>query len=439
MTLVLVVVAVLAVLLLVRPVVGTWNTPAALVVGSVCFLPVTLYATSERYHVGIAAPAFEVRTFTVVIVCCWVLAALSKVRVRPGAGLVVFVGYLWIAYLFVWPQTSESLAGAMHLTLGALAFSLGVWSHRAGGATSAHVMSRICFLVVAVQVVVTALQFAGVPINAVSGSDAEFLGNRVNGTSNHPNNLGKMIYLLGWMSLVWTKSDHTGLRRCGYGVLFLGLLPLALAAGRANLAATLVMILLWVLLQPRSSPVPGGRAVVLGMISAMVGAVFILISRFDSDPTSGVRGVLIRLALDNLPTDIWFGVGPNTYVTAMSPRTGSFIPVHNVFLLELVEIGVAGLLLLLLPIVVLLVRSVARLSEVGERGDYSRAFVSGVPGILLISATGWGIIGTGMLPLLAFVVGVLHCGVAGRDEDAQDTPSIPRTTPSRSDSIVSRR
>jgi O-antigen ligase len=270
---------------------------------------------------------------------------------------------------------------------------------------------RLVALVIAIQLGVCTLQAIGFAINPMDSVQAGLLSGRFNGTLDHPNNLGKVVFLL--LVLV------VPLRSClkGKDVLFWrgtvlsALVVLGLTGGRAVTAAALCMLLLYALMAPGSGARRGNKATIIGFVA--VAGVFLagaLFARFDEDPEGGSRAVLTDTAWSQITANPLKGVGPNSYVDVvgqLDPLVASGVPVHNSFLLLVAELGVLGALAMVLPIVLGAVLAAKHFRAKSAAGDASRVFLAALPGVYILATTGWGLVAGYVLPLFVFVFSAL--------------------------------
>jgi O-antigen ligase len=220
---------------------------------------------------------------------------------------------------------------------------------------------------------------------------------------NHPNNLGKAIFLLTVMLLPLTRSRHRATNRLAVKAIILAMVPLGLAQGRANFISIALLLIVWALLLPDASGRRIKPLIIAGSLMALLGFTIIFSSRFVEDPGGGVRTELTAIALEQIPRKPLQGLGPNSYTVELGPITGSYIPVHNTFLLLAAEVGLIGMALFLWPFARAARDAWRRRSRIGPAGDYARALVAAIPGVVLIGATGWGLLGSSMLTLWTFV------------------------------------
>lgn len=398
-------VAVAALALVIMILLRSWGPKfglTAILLFSFCLFPFALTASPLIQHVGIGGPVPEVRTFTVAVGAGFLLGVLGRGATARAFLFAPFAIWLILAANQWWPASDVVLAGLLQLLTGVVAWGCG--SMVGASITDerfSHGLTLLLAGIVAIQVIVCVLQFAGVPINGLSPTESEILGGRVNGTANHPNNLGKMLLLLLFLLLPLTEQANRRAARLALGSAMAMLLPLGLAQGRANFAAVVAALILWSLLTPTGRQA-GMKLLFLGggCVAVLLSAA-IFLARFDEDPTGGVRPQIYAIAVHAVPNHLFEGVGPNNYVTEIASREGSYIPVHNTFVLLLAETGAMGALLLLAPLLLVLVRA-ARSSGTNP---HARAIVSVSPGLGVVGWTGWGLLGTSILPLMMFSVG----------------------------------
>jgi O-antigen ligase len=191
-----------------------------------------------------------------------------------------------------------------------------------------------------------------------------------------------------------------------------------LAQGRANLAAAAALVAGWALLQPGLN-LSRKISVLLGLGVAGLAASGVVISRFEEDPDGGVRGEILDYATRIVSLFFWSGTGPNRYTIENAPLSGSFIPVHNSFVLALAELGIVGFMLLFAPIAVMTIRAWGRRRLRTPAGDGARAIVASALPMIMIGYTGWGMLATSVLSLAMFSFGLMWGQASGRDLGCQ--------------------
>lgn len=388
--------------LAVGPRAATWLA----VVASCALAPVLLVGGSDAYHVGIAGPVPEVRTYTVVVLALGVGWALTGRRGCVPWQLLAFVAMVVALAWGTWPDSPTVQAGVLQLLVGVVAWYVGSAAGELGE-RGRRVLAVALLGVVLLQVLFAALQRWGMRPALLTPVDAAILGDRVNGTTNHPNTLGKMLFIVVLVCLLLVERGDRTTRRTAACAVVVAFLPLALAQGRANLVATVLAVATWALVLPARTHRSLRLNVLLGLGVAGVFGAGALWSRFEEDPAGGVRGTLLEHAYQQVRLAPWAGTGPNGYTAVVGPQTGSWIPVHNSFLLLVAEVGI--------PAAALFWWAVARTWAAGwrvrrltdHRGAAGRVLVASAPGLLLIGMTGWGLLGTSIYALWMFVVGSL--------------------------------
>jgi O-antigen ligase len=159
---------------------------------------------------------------------------------------------------------------------------------------------------------------------------------------------------------------------------------------------------------------------VLGVFGVV--AVVTLSGRFQEDPTGSSRISLLDSALSVLPRFVWQGMGPNDYLTLLGridPQAAATgLPVHNAFLLVLIELGVVGAVLLFLPWVTTFARGCEKLFYRRLNLDYYRLAVCAFVPLGLIAMTDKGLVTDGILPLWFLVIGMCSQGAANDERTA---------------------
>ncbi|MDI3213095.1 O-antigen ligase family protein [Arthrobacter sp. AL12] len=375
-------------------------------------LPRNLTHQSVYRHVGIGPASPELTTY-IVAVGALLLFALFRPRYRLG--LMVWIPLIaWLAAgaALVWTGGEVQQSGILQLLLAPAAWVIGMNISSGLAADNGRFLVRLISSVIFLQLAVCILQWLGLDVNPLEANQEALLGSRFNGTLGHPNDLGKVIFLLLAAMLPFGRrvgGADAVLWRYAVGA---GLVVLAMTGGRAVSAAAVCMLLIWALLSPARAAKRGRKAAFVGV--ALTAAAFlsgVLLSRFDEDPEGGARSTLTDVAWAQISSSPWLGVGPNSYVDVVGSYdalTASGVPVHNAFLLALAEIGIVGAASLLLPVVIGTLVALRRFRLNSDGGEASRVYLAALPGLYLVGTTGWGILGGYVLPLFALVFGLLH-------------------------------
>ncbi|WP_371029168.1 O-antigen ligase family protein [Pseudoclavibacter sp. JSM 162008] len=344
-----------------------------------------------------------------VIVACVGLVGLVAFWRKSSPWLFVpLAAYLAFGMAFIWDGGAGQSGGTMNIVYIMLAWAAGAFmgSSFRDRAELDRSFTVLLVLIVVFQVLVTALQTLGVPIFELTGRSLDLEGGRANGTFTHPSTIGKVLTLVMMLLMPMTRAADATTRKLALFGLLLSIVPIALSASRANFVSALAMILVWSLLQPRDTKFFSRRF----LLPALVGVVSLffvdsILERFNKDPVGGEREHFMEVALVQFADTPWFGVGPANYVRVVGMRdalTAEGWPVHNAFMLQIVELGIIGALLFFLPLLYMFVRSVLAMRLVSRQGDYARAVVAYLPAFVLISWTGWGMLAPGMAALLFF-------------------------------------
>lgn len=342
-----------------------------------------------------------------------ILSFSSALRSKRFIPLLV---YLLVLACLHWDYNQRALTGLYIIVTMVAAWIAGVWMFNMlqQGRVSERLVAATLLAVVSVEALVCVLQLLGAPIFQTSEITAELTAGRTSGTYGHPGNLGKGMILATVILLVLAGSTDRIVRRISYVGILLAVIPVGLSQGRSNYAAFFVLILLWVVLLPWRDNLK--IKIGLPVASIFAAAVFApkILERFGSDPEGGQRDHFMKVALEHMPDTLWLGVGPGNFIDAFGvydTLVAQGWPVHNFFVLEAAELGLAGALLLFIPLAVWPgIRALRSLSMVGLPAVYSRALISGIASVIVLGVTGWGL-GSGILaPLTSFVLAFAYAG-----------------------------
>lgn len=385
-------------------------------------------------HNGITHGSYTISTFGI----CLILALTVGRNTRAAKAFLLFIpllAYLFLGLLYTWPHHGLSIPGALHWTTGILAFTSGTaLGHRATtNPTTRKTLVWVIVAIIATQFAVATLQLAGIPINPHSESSAEAVAGRVNGLLSHPNTLGKVLFLLIIFLLPMTRETCTKTANTAQTAILAAIALIGLTGGRATFAAAIAALLLWALAFPTRSL---GQRLLLGASTTAVVTCFAnyFITRFQEDPEGGSRGHMSHVAWTLFADHQLFGIGPNNYVAIGGPHdtyTASGFPVHNSFLLMLVEIGIVGIILALGPIAAL---HALALPALFTRDDTfttlsRQALLTSLPGIAIIGLTGFGMAAHSVFVLWWFVTGFLTANLLGPRRRTHRPPPHQPTPP----------
>lgn len=409
------VVAVVAAVFLASLHAGLSRTVTVIVLLSLLVFPRTLFNLMPDggfLHVGISSPTPAVTTFGVTLFLGVVVLVLRWGLPADVFLWLPFAGWLAVGWATQWANNPVVLSGLLQYVLGIVAWVFGaaVGRRLTDSSGMRRLISTVVLVTLLVQLLVVVMQAAGIRINPMTASNEAQLVGRFNGTLGHPNDLGKVVLLalVLVLPLYASKIGATFSRRLVL-TLGAGFLVLLATGGRAVTVGAAVMVLFWVLLQPGLPRARSHKA--RALVAALVGGgviAIVLAGRFEEDPTGGARGVLSDLAFQQIAVRPWWGTGPNQYIEvvgAFDPLTASGVPVHNSFLLAVAELGIPGAILLALPFLSVIFRAVLSLRSTATGGVWARVIVAACPALIIIGATGWGLLGSYVLPLLCLVFG----------------------------------
>ena len=413
----------------------------ALLLATVLYSRPLWHAVWTQYT-GIAPFRPRVDTYTVIVVVFGLCCLLLRRRLpRAAATFAPFLVFTTIAMVFLWPGESFQWAGWQSFVLGFVAVACGAHAGRAVtlDPDRAHAFLRVVTALVLVELLVSVLQLAGYHLFPVDVHSAQFVVGRANGTTDHPNTLGKFMQLLLICALPQTRSPQLRTRHLAALFVILALLTTVLTGGRAVTLGVVVTVTLWYALFYRTQALSRRVTVPLAALACSLPFLGSVVARFKE--SGGSRTRLSEVATHFvIPDHLWLGVGPNSYLHYVSLHNlnfGSDLPVHDSFLLSLAELGVPLFALLWGGVLLSLLLAWRRRSVEGLAGDGARALIAGVPGLLVIALTGWGLIAGGVFVVFMFTIGFClperrdtgSMSSAGRRRPAARTAAQPGRTP----------
>jgi O-antigen ligase len=387
---------------------GLWPAITIALLATLIFIPRKLTSNSIVENTGLAGSAPDLYSYSFVFFAASIVLLLSKTK--PVSQLFFpFIILTLAGTFFVWESTDLVRAGLLQLLLALVAWQVGAHlGHLA--ATDMSFAKFICGLIVVIislETVMCLAQLAGIPINSMDPSTAALMGNRVNGSMNHPNNLGKVLLFLIILLSPFLRSADKQLQKRSLAGILLAFLPLALTGGRAAFIAAIIVV---VLTGALSRGVKGRFAMPVGVFLLVLPFLDTLWQRFEDDPEGGSRGYLLEIALRQIAAHPWEGIGPNSYVSFVGltdALTATGLPVHNTFLLTAAELGIPVALALFMPLVIVLVKAWKSRSTSGHKGASAAAYLAAAPAWILVAATGWGMLSTSILPLWFLTLGFI--------------------------------
>lgn len=409
-----------------------------MLLAALAMLPKSLRIAAPQLevHNGITHGAFTISTFGLTLTLALIIGCTPRAT-KALALFLPFLAYLLLGLLYTWPHPSLSTPGALHWATGILALTNGValGRHATTHPTTRRTLVWVIATIIAAQFAVALLQLVGVPINPHSESSAEAVAGRVSGLLSHPNTLGKVLFLLLIFLLPMTRERCPKTAATAGATIMAAIALIGLTGGRATFAAAIAAILLWALAFPTRNL---SQRLLLGAGATTVVALFAdyFITRFQEDPEGGSRTHMTDVAW-TLFRDHWLlGIGPNNYVAVGGPLdvyTASGFPVHNSFLLMLVEIGVIGVILALGPLIFLHALAAPTLFTRDDTFPTlsCQALLAALPGVLIIGLTGYGMAAHSVFVLWWFITGFLTASTLGprRRRTRRRRPPTPHTHP----------
>lgn len=361
---------------------------------------------NEVVHPGIAPWTPRVYLASALLVAIWLLVP----RRAPGSEWIplLVVATLCTVTYSVWGGTSNQWAGVVTYAICWLAW---VTSSRLADVDADALDRRVLVIgivaIIGLQLVLCFLQVT-TSFLGVESSDQGF--SRARGTFGHAGDLGKAVVPMMALLLPFAGGSSQSLRRWAYGGVVAGVAALGLSLSRGNIAAAIALILTWTLLSSGRRFGRRSLGIAIGVMVASVPFVPSIVTRFSLDPEGGSRPELMQAALTQLQRTPIVGTGPNSYVDVVGTYdavTARGLPVHNAFLLSVVELGVL-FAALALTIGFWVVSRVWKARDDEYAGPYAIAFLSMVPPFFIIGMTGWGLL-KAVLPFIwAFCAGLLY-------------------------------
>ncbi|MET7818399.1 O-antigen ligase family protein [Micromonospora zamorensis] len=380
----------------------------ALVVATLGLVPIGLVPADGVIYAGVSTGTPTLYTYTIAIAVALVLVAMHTRRrlVRALLLWLPFFGWMALFIALSWGTSLRTLSGLLHFCLAAVVFAVGAAGERAD---RRHSILLWAFAAVAwIQLFAIVAAIVGLPLRRISGQQALDVLGRATGLTSHPGELAKLLFFCGLCALALPQRTVRE-RWVAWTTLGVVLVGVSLTQSRSVLAAVFSMIIILVLIEVVTGRWQKRYFVILGL-TAGLGVLSLpwLIHRFAADPGGGARQHLLVVAWDAIRTHPWAGVGPNNYVAvvgAIDPLTASGVPVHNVLLLSVAELGFVGAVLLWLPF--------ARTAKVAIRAVFRarttelapRVLVSALPGLVFIGMTGWGLMQGPYFLMFALVLG----------------------------------
>ncbi|MCC4248612.1 MULTISPECIES: O-antigen ligase family protein [Microbacterium] len=400
-------------------------------------IAVVIATTLVPRSLGIELGGVSLQTYDAIILAVLVIGFVASSG-RPNFLLFLpFITLLLIGAAFEWEQSPELTTNVVYLLVGVGAWAVGHYLAKGYAPGTRHELVLVYLLaaVILFQAVVTVLQASGVPIFALQGRTAELEGGRASGTFSHPGTVGKVMILFMAIILPLTTSLSRHTRRIAYFAVLIALIPVGLSESRANFIGYLLTLLLWFIIMPARSAKASRLVVPAVVLAGAVAFSGTIIDRFTGDPEGGAREHFAEVALEAIGNNPWLGVGPGNYIPVVGQTdslTAQGWRVHNIFLLEITELGIPGAFFFFLPALLLLFLSVRRMRRTDQQGAWARGAIAAAAGTLVTAVTGWGLM-NGSIFMIWFLCMGFGYGMLRR-KDLTETrreaakPTAPRTT-----------
>lgn len=390
---------------------------------------------AEFFHVGIAREHVVLFTYSfavLALVASRLLDTSNARRLPTGRTGVAGIVYVTFGLAVLWPHVSLVDSGVVHLAIGFAALLGGGYlaSICLREPAVARELKVLLALAMIFEGVVCALQYAGIKIfyNASVLAQDDTLTGRAVGTFYHPSTIGKIALFAVCILLALIDEKKTIDNRIAWLGIGGAVAASIFSGARANSLALAGLILLFAILSRRR----GAIAVRIRALAFVALALWVSLPYWEERIATGEDGtnrarflsVAERFVSQDFP---WFGIGPNFYVETLGKfdsKTAEGWPVHNVFMLSLIEGGLPLVLLIIgtgfaVPLMYAVRRrGVAR--SYAERS--SRAILGAFPGLFLIAWTGWGLLAdtfpTWMFTM-GFMVGLMRDGQFSSEVDAE--------------------
>ena len=392
----------------------------------------TLLTLGEtKVHFGIA-PNSPTLWLSDVLLALALLAIWAKGGTWSTGWLLAAVGISsCILLVTVWGNTPEQWSGLKAYATAIIAFGVGRKLAESFTENSALVLAWTSLVVCGVQFVATAAQAVGILLVRSSSSNAAvwISEGRMVGLYDHPSILGKTVFLQLCFLLPLTTSGRELARRLANTAIVLGVLAVLLTVARANIAAIVVALLLWTILSRRATTI-AVRLAIAGLIGGTLialnsGPIAALQARQFDDPMGGYRDSIFDIGLGQIASAPLAGTGPNYYAEVVGQfdrLAATGYPLHNSFLYPVAELGIPLAILVFLPVILTITRTIQRVVQQKRQDVQSAALFSIIPGLIAIAWTGWGLIVSDTLQLwfLAFGFLSVHTNIFTLPRDHTD-------------------
>jgi hypothetical protein len=376
-------------------------------------------------HIGIAASAPTI-FFSDILMLSAIFSIWSNGdRLEYGWLLLSFVLVSLIFLFTTWGNTLEQWSGIKLYSTSIIAFSIGRWMQKSINKDISFVLSIACLLSCGAQLLEILAQSRGSTLFGVDNYSLTFIkSGRMVGLFNHPGLAGKYVFLLLCFALPLTTRSEISTRRITYAAIICGLIATIYTQSRANSLAVAVTLVLWIVFSGReiSFLTKTGAFCLGGIILVMnSGQVSALQARQEVDPFGGYREWFLKTAFDQIKNAPLSGTGPNYYIEKVGEYDAfafAGFPVHNAFVFAIVELGLFLALLFFFPVLAVISSAIGKITYQKNINLQAATVYALLPGFLVISLTGWGLMTSAFLPLWFMGFGFISSGKLSDEEPA---------------------
>lgn len=385
----------------------------------------------------ISSPNLTLPTYSVAVIASLVGLVIAGERLRVPGSLMIGVFALIGMQLIVWDPEVRVVSGTVSLVVGVMAWPIGVAVGQRCfvDVSLLRFVARAVALIMIVELAIELLQLRGVSLPHFLTSSGRLeidVDSRVYGTLGHPANTSKIILLGLFILLICVASKDSRTRVWAYVGAAAALPAAALTISRANTIAIAILMTCWVIAASRGLARALRQVLFVLIIVSGIGFYAAFADRFSADPNGGARPELLHAGLNQIAQAPFSGVGPNNYINVVGrvdASTALGYPVHNTALLLAASVGIPIAFLLLLPQGRLVLRGIRGF----RTSNAARVVVFGLPGMLLVTMTGWALGSQYLLVAWYFVGGFLWATIGGEleRENTSSRQSEPLDQPVR--------
>lgn len=362
---------------------------------SIFIMPITILGSNDGHHVGVTSFTTEINLIHVFILITLIFAMLTKSFKFIQYDQILTILAILFGWFILWPSRENVAAGSVHFIFGIISLIVGRYLGRQHERSlSDRWISSVLGIVIGIEFLIVIAQLLGFTVGPFGG--ASFAGQiiRPAGTFDHPGTLGKFLFVTAILLLPILKSTDRIAKRVSRIIFCMLILMTLISYSRANTVAIVSILAMWMILDKGGfKALP--RKMWLVFFTVIMALPFLanFMQRFEVDPDGGERPELFQEALVQLSMTLWQGTGLNNYVEVVGefgPATAGGFPVHSSLILLVAEAGLVIAACILLPVISIFLKAFGSLSSKNATNWRARALIASIPGVLLITLTGWG-------------------------------------------------